>query len=580
MLYPLSALKHHYTERYAPHFRHAKKLFFFDLGLIALTLFLGIATLIYIFYTPTTTTPVLLTISVPNTRVQSGDTVTFTVSANLIDKTYHQTNSPLTLHIDWPESLIVQSGTSPSSSLGDRTLSLDFNTSTTHIETITGTYIGRPGELVPLVAHITHNDNTLQTSARAWLVSRGSTIAGSFQLSDRIPEHGQTPLTITLTNEGKETIRNISLPLTAPAGFTIRDLEPTDGEVRNGVWYINTLAPGNRVTARGTVATTISSAQGQRITFTLTPEITEGAARFLQQPFSTETRVEPVRIQVTSEWPVGTTALSPGDTAMLRLTAEKQTTLPLQHLTVTLTIDPQLVDTIAFVRRYPQSTRTGNTLRVPVSDSIFTTSTSIMIPLRSQTSVSSLTIEGTLNATISPGNSDIHIPFSSRALPVGTSLSMDGQLRYYTSEGDQLGRGPLPPTIGKETSYWVIASIQNGGGVLANPSFTATLLPYTRMGDQVSATEGDTPTFHKDTHTVTWQGRTMQPNTAVDIAFEIIFTPTPDMIGTSPTLLESLTVSGLDRITNKRLEKTIRTNLGISVPLDDRAKAKGTLVLP
>ena len=46
-------------------------------------------------------------------------------------------------------------------------------------------------------------------------------------------------------------------------------------------------------------------------------------------------------------------------------------------------------------------------------------------------------------------------------LPVATEVAMQNSIRYYTEEGDQLGRGPLPPQVGETTKYWVFVQITN-----------------------------------------------------------------------------------------------------------------------
>ena len=45
--------------------------------------------------------------------------------------------------------------------------------------------------------------------------------------------------------------------------------------------------------------------------------------------------------------------------------------------------------------------------------------------------------------------------------PLSTDLSLRTEVRYFTPEGDQLGRGPLPPTVGETTKYWVFVQVYN-----------------------------------------------------------------------------------------------------------------------
>ncbi len=571
---PLKKLKRYYIERYAPRFRHAKKLFIIDLGLVSVTIVLFIATVGYVVYKPTTDEKIILHIAVPNERIESGAQTMFGVSTHLLDKDYGQKHAPFSLTVEWPESFISTTDT--------HTTLLTFETSTAHSANVTGTYIGRPGELVPITVSITDRQGVTVAKARSWLVSRGSTISGSVVFEKDIPAIGETPIRIHVQNNGKETVGTLLLPLTLPAGFTLKNAQASEGEIVQSVLYLNQFAPGKTATITGTISTNVDrlSKEGRPFSLIFTPAITSASATFSQEPFQIHGHVKPIQMQFDTAWQNTPTAVSPGDTVTLTISPVSETHASLQNPTLFLVIDPQTVDTLLFARRYPKSTRVNDTIQLPLNESVFSTTTSIAIPLRSQTPATVLTLRGTIGPSYSFVQSPVATPFALPELPIGTTITFDGQVRYYTSEGDQLGRGPLPPKVGKETTYWVIVTIQNGNAPLERPTFTATLLPNTQIGNQVSATTGDTPTFDNHTRSVVWHGNTLPANTAVDIAFEIIFTPTPDMVGTSPTLLGNLKVEGIDRVTQKHLEKIIQSNLGTSVPLDDRAKKNGILVLP
>lgn len=76
-------------------------------------------------------------------------------------------------------------------------------------------------------------------------------------------------------------------------------------------------------------------------------------------------------------------------------------------------------------------------------------------------------------------------------IPIQTQPSLTNFALYYTSFGDQIGIGPLPPVAGQYTSYWGIIKLINTHHALNNVRVTATLPEYVEFTHNTNVTDGN-----------------------------------------------------------------------------------------
>ncbi len=167
--------------------------------------------------------------------------------------------------------------------------------------------------------------------------------------------------------------------------------------------------------------------------------------------------------------------------------------------------------------------------------------------------------------------------------PVETKISGTARLRvgarYYTNEGDQIGRGPLPPRVGKTTRYWIFANLETG----ATP--TTDNLATFRLPQGVTWTGRSVVTVGQDLvlegSLLTWRIGATEPHAgllheAPSASFEVAFTPTEEQVGTAPLLLSEAEYSGWDTWTNTNL-RSHRDGLTTLLPEDPAIGARGTV---
>jgi len=135
-------------------------------------------------------------------------------------------------------------------------------------------------------------------------------------------------------------------------------------------------------------------------------------------------------------------------------------------------------------------------------------------------------------------------------IPITSLLQTEITPRYYTQSGDQVGRGNLPPQIGRPTSYWIYVGIKNGANPLDNFSFTA--IPGTNAiatGKQSIAYGYEMNIENKN---LSWQKDTVPASTTIGLYFEIEVTPTEKDLGKEMDLLKEIKIEATDKLTGKK----------------------------
>lgn len=168
--------------------------------------------------------------------------------------------------------------------------------------------------------------------------------------------------------------------------------------------------------------------------------------------------------------------------------------------------------------------------------------------------------------------------------PLKAELSSQSSLqafgRYYSQEGDQIGRGPLPPRVGKTTRYQIFLVAKGGIHPLKDAKVIG-VLPKSVEWTGLAPIQGDSLSFDNSTRTVSWNIGTIpialgkEPET-VGSVFEVALTPHDDQTGKIQELIMHLSISSIDSLTGARISanaKPVSTHLY----LDKKAQGKGVV---
>ncbi|MDO8598923.1 MAG: hypothetical protein Q7S02_02345 [bacterium] len=166
-------------------------------------------------------------------------------------------------------------------------------------------------------------------------------------------------------------------------------------------------------------------------------------------------------------------------------------------------------------------------------------------------------------------------------LDVAGELRVHAYARYFTPEGDQLGRGPLPPRVGATTKYmvaWDMRSVLHDAGAVV---VRATLPPGVEWVGRAVSTVSSAPQFDAASRTITWRIERLERAIgsqipAASASFEVALIPNAAQVGSFAPLLEetSVTAIGVSDIAVQATAPAVTTEL----PLDQRVKGKGRVV--
>ncbi len=130
-----------------------------------------------------------------------------------------------------------------------------------------------------------------------------------------------------------------------------------------------------------------------------------------------------------------------------------------------------------------------------------------------------------------------------RSLPLSSQLTVSANAHYFSPEGEQLGRGPLPPIVGKTTKYIGVVTLQNTIHPVEKTIVTVTVPKNVRITRFMQGS---------------WDAGTLPPAlgknpTDHQIIFELSVTPESADRGKIVPLLTGISITGVDAVTQSKL---------------------------
>ena len=156
---------------------------------------------------------------------------------------------------------------------------------------------------------------------------------------------------------------------------------------------------------------------------------------------------------------------------------------------------------------------------------------------------------------------DVTVQGSSITRKLTTSASLSGFARYFSSAGDQLGRGPLPPRAGEPTTYWIFLNLRGTFNDLSYPTITATLPANVQWADKQSVTMGSGVQYDTATRRITWAldalPATVASGRTAAASFAVTIIPNASQIGSTGALLTNVRLQATDTWTNQSISRTL-----------------------
>lgn len=160
----------------------------------------------------------------------------------------------------------------------------------------------------------------------------------------------------------------------------------------------------------------------------------------------------------------------------------------------------------------------------------------------------------------------------SNSLKFLSDLSVSSKAVYYSTQGDQLGIGPLPPIVDVPTRYWIFWEVDNIGNRLENLSVSAVLPDNVYWTDQKSLVAGKVR-YGETTKKVVWNvDEIASKDGEYRAGFEIELIPVVADTGRVVDILKDIKFSAFDAFAGKEISGDLPT---LNTDLKDDGIASG-----
>ncbi|MBI4599007.1 hypothetical protein HY734_02315 [Candidatus Uhrbacteria bacterium] len=567
----------HFEKKYRGKYRFAKLLFAFDLLLVGIALGLAGAALFFFLYkAPAFEDKILFEADVAPREIVSGAPSTLVMRyTNGTGKTLEHAR----VRVGFPDHFLLQhiEGNEQPAEEGEVIALGTLEPGAVGTVRIEGVMFGDVGGEQAFTSILTFTRGTKgkpgqKVSAHAFSPAR-STLALELNLPERLVASQPMPGSIAYKNTGTIDFPEIAIEPVWPEGFRFTSASLP---LREGKWHM----PDVKAGTEGVVEFSGVLREGtESATFVFHPSFAFGDVFYRQETL--ETTVSIVQPQIRLSHSVTSGAARPGGYMETVVRYENTGETPVEELAIALEATSPFAGSVA-----PVSVGTVDAgasgeveIRVPIKASISQSSTS---------TYENFEISTRSRGTYKLGDAgEEQQQVTSYGSSVSTKVTSPAVLRSfgrYTSEqGDQLGRGPLPPLVGEETKYWVFWNLSGTTNALTNVKLTGHLPAGARFTGRQTVSQGDPITYDAATNTITWTASRLTPtfppgSKIIGVAFEVGITPSETQVGTTPTILTDVRLTATDEFTGAVVTASgaaVTTNL----PQDIMAKGLGKVEL-
>lgn len=583
----LKPLKHHYHHRYHKHFpRHHKKVFIFDLVLVVAILALGALTAYYFFQKPTFQ-PLEISIVQKNQKIIMGSEHVWELRiTNTSKKTLHAITTTFSI----PESfkIITPPNTDTSPTAQTRVWKIDsISTKETASLELRGILFSRAGEKIQIIAHtdgITDKQESFSETNILAVEASDPALAITMNLPPSALTGESFPFTISYTNQSATTLQNSVLRFELPSSLIINN-KPSAWQDQSVTLPV--LLPG----ARGILelnGTFTADPRTPSVSIAIHTNAEINGRRLTQEDILSNISIKPVGIKVSLK--NLETNGTPGEPLHLTISLAHTGSKKFQTVSICVPLNFRIInkesikgDGKLISNNYCFSSAERTEL-VEIENG-FHSEWPIIFSLQNTIS---LTGSGTnKNALLAitphvvlslPGTPPIKLSLlgSELRVPIATTVTLQTIGRYFTNEGDQLGRGPLPPQAGKTTKYWIGWALRSSTNAIKTIVLRAVLPTSIQWSGKSMVNKGKNMIYDPATREVRWTHDLLEPISdecaCAEGGFEVLLTPLIEDIGTTPTLVKDISLDGIDTWTETPVRATVKD---ITTELADDALARG-----
>lgn len=571
----------HYRTHYHLKYVHAKKLFVFDLFLLIVAVTMMAASLFFFFWNPGLTDQIDLKISLGANRVKSGELVKVTLDYKNRSK-YYLREPILALHL--PAGFVVDRTLTPTDTFKDD-LTFELQElrpgASGHAEVYGRLWISPKQEdkITALLTYLPEKDNNREQKVETFLVNLSDSILkASLEMTTTSFANTSVPFTFKLVNISDTKLENVNFNINFPGKIT----GLKDDDLQN-----ITLEKNSEKLITGAIIMPTKSGEYD-LSILMNANINNQSINLLHNQATIKTFSPEISLAIKLK--NGLNFAQPSQVLNASIDWQNNGQYELQNSHLRITFTPGVVDlkTTANENGFKID---GNDLLISANERTALTNGQpqandqfdfkiYLLPTFNVGAIENATLE--IRPTFISELKDFSgqqfsLPGESAKILLSTELSMISEARYYSREGDQLGRGPLPPQVGETTKYWIFIRVNNTTNPVRDAIFSATLPSGVSFTGKQSVSIGPALTLNENNNTVNWNYRELPPNSQTGLYFEVAVTPSPDQIGKNINLVNDIKFSAHDKNTEKLfvLNKNIINNV---LPINDPGSEKGSLV--
>jgi hypothetical protein len=554
-------LKNHYHTRYHGQYQHAKKLFVFDLALLFTAVVMLAGSVFLFFWKPSLVGMIDMSISLGGERIKSGEQVQMTVNFTNRSK---QKLIDVSLSLKLPEGFIIDRNKTPSETFSDHSIF-------THVKEIAAGASGQvevygqlwlePKKEERIIANLSYrpeNKTDREQKFSSLLANLSeSVLTSALDFPSSTFANSPVKFTYTLKNTSDQKIENISL-INNWSKNIIKDKDSLK----------ISLPSGASKTIEGQITSPDRSGD---YTFTITPQVLANNHSISQSSASQNFKVLVPQIDASARLTDQVAYGEPGQMIPIEVSWENKSNFKLENISLHLTAS--LAGVVDWKRTaienhakfetsgiyFDQNSRTSLSSGAPNNPDTFRVNL-YLLKTFGLSGVEKARLE--IYPIVKAGSGELAAQQftrkgSSTGFPLTTEVRFSNiEARYYTDEGDQLGRGPLPPKVDKTTKYWVFVKIINTSNVINDTVFRTSLPEGVEFTGKQSTTIGPQLKYNPADHSISWEYYTLPANSKTGLYFEVAVTPNSSQVGQNIRLTNSLSFSATDEFIGKKFNLT------------------------
>lgn len=560
-----------FEKKYKGKHHYAKTMFTIDLLLVGIVLSLTIVAFVLFLFKPDFTEQVYLEAQVAPKEVISGAPSTLVIHyTNATGEELRQAK----LRLEFPEHFLLKEISFLDESISPESKEINLGTIVKDgngFIKIRGIMFGDIGSQQIFKSFLTfvHGEkNIFEQKKSSYAFSpNSSTLALELHFPKELVFDQYTQGSITYKNTGEIDLPEIFIEPQWPKEFVFLTSTPA---WQNG-WHLPALASGEEgtITFEGTLASTADIA-----TFTFYPSFVFGNTTYKQKILQKHIPLVPAQVKISHS--LVSSFLSPGSTVEATVFYKNTGDIPVSEVTVSLTSESPFFDSsqeVSVGNLEPQEE--GETkVKIHLRSSIQQSETRVYENLSMDLRAKATYLQGEPAQKVISQGEETSFPITS---PVG----FHSFARYSSPQGDQLGRGPLPPLVGEETKYWIFWNVSGTTNPIEQIRLTGVLPNNVRFTGKQTVSQNGGIIYDPEEHTVLWQDDSMQPtldpnSKIIGIAFEIALTPTQDQVGHPAELLSQVTLTATDGKTGAFLSASSE-KITTDLPHDEMAAGLGNV---